>query len=140
MNIGALYGIYLIVVIVFFIIFYITLEAVNALSISISILYASFIGIIVVFLGFIWLSSEQLTTNESMQLSILLIIAFLLPTFLIIYITYMKEQACQRKDCLANSSQGKTCQQKLDDTPTCTGFCQKESYYEHHHSGKLAID
>ena len=122
MNIGALYGIYFAILIIAFVIFYLVLDIVNALSIAVALLYSSFLGIVVVFLGFIWLSTQNLNTDQSMALSILLIIAFLLPTFLIIFITYMKERACQAKSCQA----------KMDETPTCTGFCQKESYYQHH--------
>ncbi len=91
MNVEVLYGVYFFVLIISFIILYYIQEYYKFIGVR-SFFIATIIGIISVFILLIWTDTSQMTNNELIGLSILLIIIFLLPVFAILQIIYMDEQ------------------------------------------------
>jgi len=128
-NIATLWAIYLIILVISFIIFYYILKSSNKCCDSVKIgnvlLLASILGAIAVFIGAIWLNTNQLTTGQQAALSILFIIAFLLPIFIILYIVYSGECSLVT-ECKERCPTTDTCP-KIKKTIHCdkdTGICQ----------------
>lgn len=107
MSIIILYVVYIIVFVLAFFIFWYLTDIINAQSLLLSLFLASIIGIVVVFIGFIWLNNSNISDDDQIALAILLIIAFGIPIFLVFFIFYAKEQCniiqCAiNQDCLNN--------------------------------------
>lgn len=140
-NVGVLWGVYLVVLVVSFIIFYLLLGSMQEYCPSINIASAFFLatllGAIAVFVGAVWLNTGQLNTGEQMSLSILFIVAFLLPIFTILYIVYagnyMLPEDCLVKDkCCKDESTTIPHNEKFIQCDRDTGICyvEKEKIYD----------
>jgi small-conductance mechanosensitive channel len=94
-NVGTLWAIYIIVVIISFIIFWLFLKSAQYYYPSINygsvFFLASLLGAIAVFIGAAWLDPNQLNSTEKTWLTILFLIAFLFPIFIILYILWTGE-------------------------------------------------
>lgn len=101
MEIIILYVIYIVVFVLSFFIFWALTDIVNAQSFLLALFLASIIGIIVVFIGFVWLNNSNISDDDQIALAILLIISFGIPIFLIFFIFYAKEQ-CNIRTCEMN--------------------------------------
>lgn len=97
MEVIILYVVYVIVFVLAFFIFWALTDIVNSLSFLLALFLASIIGIIVVFIGFVWLNNSDISDDDQIALGILLIISFGIPIFLIFFIFYAKEQCNVRK-------------------------------------------
>lgn len=96
-NVGTLWGIYIVVVVITFILFLLFIGKArhyyNSIGYGIVFFLASILGAIAVFIGAAWLDPNQLSSNEKTWLSVLFVIAFLLPIFGIVYIVWIGEYA-----------------------------------------------
>ena len=105
-NVGALWIIYIIIVAIMFLLFWLLLGSIQkyyaSMSYGFALLIATLIGAIAVFVGAAWLDPNQLNTNEKTWLSVLFVIAFLVPIFIILYIVWAGEYASitGEDDCL----------------------------------------
>lgn len=80
MDVGLLYIVYFVVLIISFIILYFLVDTILALLIS------SIIGAIIVFISAVWIDTNNLNNEQSTCLAILVIIAFLLPIIFLVII------------------------------------------------------
>ena len=89
-NVGILWGIYILVVLIFILIFLLILERYyyNP-SYTTAFLIASIFGAVAVFIGIPWLDGAQMSNAEKAWLSVLLVVAFILPVFIIIYMVWV---------------------------------------------------
>jgi len=97
MTVGILWGIYIVVVVLSYIILWLLLSAAQTYYRSISygttFLFATLLGAIAVFIGAAGLDPNQLSSTDKTWLSVLFLIAFLLPVFVIMYIVWAGEYA-----------------------------------------------
>lgn len=97
LTVGGLWGIYIVVVVVSFIILWLLLGAAQryyrSVSYGAAFFIATILGAIGVFIGAAWLDPNQLSSTDKTWLSVLFLIAFLLPVFVILYIVWAGEYA-----------------------------------------------
>lgn len=105
-TVGSLWVIYIGVVVVVFIIFGLCLswakEKYNSVGYGTAFFIASLLGAIAVFIGAAWLDPNQLTSTDKTWLSVLFLVAFLMPVFVIFYIVWAGEYASftGEEDCM----------------------------------------
>ena len=136
-NVGILWGVYLVVLIISFIIIYFVMSSAQKYDQSIDIASAFFLatllGAIAVFIGAIWLNTAQLSDSEQIALSVLFIVAFLLPIFTILYIVYVGNKECL-PECTdpCKTPCPKSYNKKYIHCDGDTGLChlEKEEIYE----------
>jgi hypothetical protein len=96
-GVGTLWAIYIVTVIITFIILWLLLGSVrryySSVSYGMAFFFATLLGLIAMFIGTAWLDTNQLNDSEKSWLSVLFIIAFLLPIFVIFYIIWTGEYA-----------------------------------------------
>src|SRR3990170_2868737 len=96
-NVGMLWGAYIIVMVITFILFGLLFEAVRSsynyddsgASYSGVLFLASVAGALTVFIGTAYLNPTDLTNSDKTLLSVLFIVAFLFPLFIIFYIVWI---------------------------------------------------
>jgi len=112
-NVGILWAIYIIVIVIAFIIFWLLLRNYqyycNSVGYGFAFFIASILGAIAVFISVAWVNPNQLTSTEKIWLSVLFIIAFLLPIFTIIYIIWVSAYentscTCKKNPCECKKS------------------------------------
>ncbi|CAH6419698.1 Hypothetical protein HVR_LOCUS774 [uncultured virus] len=105
-SVGTLWAIYVVVVIISFLIFWLLLGATQryyrSVSYGTAFFLATILGAVAVFVGAAWLDPNQLSSTDKTWLSVLFLIAFLLPVFVILYIVWAGEYASVtgEDDCL----------------------------------------
>ena len=136
-NVGILWGVYLAVLIISFIIIYFVMSSAQKYDQSVDIASAFFLATllaaIAVFIGAIWLNTSQLSDAEQIALSVLFVVAFLLPIFTILYIVYVGGKECLPEctdPCTVPCT--KSYNKKFIHCDRETGLCQleKEEIYE----------
>lgn len=127
-SVGTLWGIYVIVVVIAFIIFWLLLDSARyyyrSVSYGTAFFLATLLGAIAVFIGAAWLDPNQLSDSDKTWLSVLFIVAFLLPIFVIFYIVWAGEYAaitgeesCMPKWC--KKSCEKPCKKSCENKDPC---------------------
>lgn len=142
-SVGALWVIYIVVVVVSFIIFWLILGQVQShyrsISYGTAFFVATILGSIAVFIGSAWLDPNQLNTTDKTWLSVLFLIAFLLPIFVILYVVWAGEYASLtgEDDCLPDWCKKDPCAEEsyVKQTIHCdidTGVChvKKKKIYQ----------
>lgn len=81
-NVGTIWGIYLVAVVVSFIIL------IFFLNVGYAFLFATLLGAIAAFIAAAWLDPNALTSNEKTWLGVLFIVAFLLPIFVLLCVAW----------------------------------------------------
>lgn len=87
-SVGSLWIIYIAVVLVSFIGYWLILRK------GIAFFFAISFGAIAVFMGGAWLDPNQLNTTDKTWLSVLFLVAFLLPIFFIVYVVWIEILGC----------------------------------------------
>ena len=147
-SVGILWGIYILVVVISFAIFWLLLEFVQhhyrSVSYGTAFFIASLFGALSVFIGAAWLDANQLTDTDKAWLSVLFILAFLLPIFIIIYIIWVGEYSsfteegnclpgwCKKDPCKKDPCKKKSYSKKKVHCDNDTGIChiQKQKIYD----------
>lgn len=97
LTVGTLWGIYILVVVISFIIFWLFLGTAqryyNSVGYGTAFFFSTILGAFAVFIGAAWLDPNQLSSSEKTSLSVLFVIAFLLPIFVVLYIVWAGEYA-----------------------------------------------
>ena len=146
-TVGTLWGIYIIVVVISFLIFWLFLGTAqsyyNSVGYGIAFFLSTILGAFAVFIGAAWLDPNQLSSSEKTSLSVLFVIAFLLPNFVVLYIVWAGEYAsfttedsglpsCTKKDPCPKNNLCETHTEKLIHCDRDTGLChvKKEIVYQ----------
>jgi hypothetical protein len=102
-SVGVIWGIYIIVVVITFIVLLLLLDVARnyyrSVSYGTAFFMATVFGAIAVFIGTAWLDPNQLNDMDKTWLSVLFIVAFLLPIFVIFYVIWSGEYASIIGDC-----------------------------------------
>lgn len=113
-SVGTLWGIYIVVLVVAWIILWL-LVAASAPSTSMNygtaFFLATIFGAVAAFIGAAWLDPNQLTDNDKTWLTVLFLVAFLLPVLIILYLFWF------------DSSFQPNCQ------PQCSACCKPNPCY-----------
>lgn len=95
LTVGTLWGIYIFVIVIAFIIFWLFLGTAqryyNSVGYGTAFFFSTILGSFAVFICAAWLDPNQLISSEKTSLSVLFLIAFLLPVFVVLYIVWAEE-------------------------------------------------
>lgn len=102
-SVGVIWGIYIIVVVITFIVLLLLLDVprnnYRGVSYGTAFFLATVFGSIAVFICTAWLDPNQLSDTDKTWLSVLFMVAFLLPIFVVFYVIWSGEYAGIIGDC-----------------------------------------
>ena len=97
-SVGSVWVIYIVAVVISYVVFWLLMGSVkryyDSISYGTAFLLATVIGAVAVFIGAGWLDPNQLNDTDKTWLSVLFLMAFLLPIFAILYLVWAGEHTC----------------------------------------------